>query len=396
MGNPWPFVIAVAVLSLLSPHPSLVFTVYALACFLIVVHKGAEDAFRGLLVRYDLRRGTGFAGEELSVKISLQNRSRFPVFWYIMSHLFPAQLGAEADKVVGCLPAKGRVEHVIRFRGRGRGIYKLPATAIVCGDAWGLYNKSFSGQCPEDIVIYPPVRKIVGLTLERRLPQGRQRVLCGLYEDPSRMRGCRGYRPSDHLKRLHWPNIARTGSLQVKEWETTLHADTALFLNLREEDYPVRSWSLLLESGVELAASLCCLLLSRGDDLGFYSNGAAAEDKKSAPFCLPPKRGENQGRQILTYLAGADLGKDADNAFFWKEAARLAAGSSLVFITPGITPGMAAGLGGLRRSGRRPAVLWLAGGDGELCAGDLKRFRIPWYAVEKRRDDNVFCCFRKG
>ena len=181
---------------------------------------------------------------------------------------------------------------------------------------------------------------------------------------------------------MHWPNVARTGILQVKEWETTLTSDYGIFLNLREEDLPTNAWYFLTEFLVELAASLSHFFAVQNETIAFYCNGkpfGAGE----GPFRLPPKRGRHLVEKILTYLAGVSPGQGQAVEVFFREAARLPARSILLFLTPVITPVMVEKAAHLRRNGFQPVFLWPYYRDGVLPTTDLRKANLKWYIVRK-------------
>lgn len=175
--------------------------------------------------------------------------------------------------------------------------------------------------------------------------------------------------------------MARTGQLKVKEWETTLAAEIGIFLNLAEADYPVGDWFWLSESGIELAASPVQQLSGGKETLGFYCNGKLADMGPDTVYKFPPKNGHEQGKRIMTFLAGVALNKKQPYIQLFKEAHHLKNGSSLIFITPLISTGMLKIARNLQRAGYHPLFLRLESPAGGLTPAELQRAEIPWYTV---------------
>ena len=377
------------VASLLFSVPVLRRSFYLVAVVLLLVIWGKREAARGLRIDLNLNRGSGFPGDDLFVVIHLANCSFFPLFWLAVYQSFPEQLGAGREQVLVSLGPREKKEKKIVFRGRRRGIYTLPDIRITFGDAWGIGEESFLQPCTERIVIYPKVVPVYGLYLERHIPFGPHQILFGLHEDPSRLRGCREYRAGDGLKRIHWPNMARTGRVQVKEWETTLNAEIGIFLNLREEDFPVSEWFSLVELEIELAASLIHRLVEKGEHVSFYANGKAYAEERGKVFRLPVKNGRGQRKKVLTYLAGVTTAAESPYEIFFQEAKETAAGACLLFITPRVTSEMVKRAGDLRKAGYHPFFLRPHFKKAVLPVKELKEKNIPCFTVERKREDDA-------
>ncbi|HHT05006.1 MAG TPA: DUF58 domain-containing protein [Hydrogenispora sp.] len=363
-------------------------TLYVLVGLLLFSWWGQRKVALNLRVVRAVIKGQGFVGDDLRIKIRVVNPTMFPVPWCRAEHSF-SQLSADRSSHLFSLPSGGQAEIDLKVRGERRGVYLLPPSRLFFGDHWGLTEQSMTATGEEKITIFPPVRPLQGFAMSRRSPVGPYRLHYSLYEDPTRLQGSREYLPGDSLKKMHWPNVARTGILQVKEWETTLTSDYGIFLNLREEDLPTNAWYFLTEFLVELAASLSHFFAVQNETIAFYCNGkpfGAGE----GPFRLPPKRGRHLVEKILTYLAGVSPGQGQAVEVFFREAARLPARSILLFLTPVITPVMVEKAAHLRRNGFQPVFLWPYYRDGVLPTTDLRKANLKWYIVRKGGDRDEF------
>lgn len=346
---------------------------------------------KGIRLMHDLTRGTGFAGTNLCLKLELINTSRVPLFWGRVSQSFPEPLGAGQEEALIWLKPRGRTVLDFQFRAERRGVYPLPQTRLSWSDPWGLTDNSLVFHSGAAVVVYPPLRPIIGLEPILHLPWGRYPVFFGLYEDPARLRGCRDYTSTDSFKRIHWPNLARTGKLQVKEWETTLQAGWTIFLNLNEPDYPVDEWFSLSELGIELAAALAHGF-SATEPVGFYCNGRGMGAAEGTVLKFPPKQGTRREQQILFYLAGVEPRPGMEFSILCQEARSLAVGSCLLWITPAIGADLVRQAEILRRLGYYPVVLWLrtrGGEDGQAYQAQLDQAGIQRYTVIRRREDDA-------
>lgn len=369
-------------------------SVYQRGLFLIiglglVILWSNRAARKGFAIEADLSRFRGFPGEELSLILKLSNSSRFPIFWCTIRQTFPAGIGAFCEQRVVSLRPKEKKELKMTVSGQRRGIFEIPQTKAILGDAVGIETVDMFFEFQKRMVIYPPIDPIFGLSLERHLPMGPFMKRFGLHEDPARLRGCRDYMPGDSLKRIHWPNMARTGHVQVKEWETTLNAEMGIFLNLREEDYPVGDWFALSELAIETAASLVWHLGNKGEQVGFYCNGKVTGETGQSDFVVDPKKGNRQEEKILTYLAGVTLNQCDEAETLFQKAHFLAAGSCVILITPMITPQMIKKAAYLRSIGFHPIFLHIPADNGLKPELELKRLHIPYFKIERGRDSRV-------
>ncbi|MCL6590470.1 MAG: DUF58 domain-containing protein [Firmicutes bacterium] len=384
------FLILLGLCAVFSGIPVLYRALFLGLAVLIGISYSSAASGKRIRISRDLTQGSGFSGADLVMSAQFTNLSRFPVYWLLVRHSFPEQLGAVYQENLLTLPRKGIREIKIRFRGVRRGIFEAPLTQITLGDPLGLAEKSYSHNPRERIVIYPPLLTLEGFQLRRRLPWGEHRIMFGLYEDPDRLRGCRDYAPGDPLKRIHWPNVARTGALQVKEWETTLKTEIGIFLDLNEDNYPVSEWLPLSELGIELAGTLVYHLSGKHERLGFYCNGRAFECEASAVFSLPPQQHAAQARKIFSYLAGVNIFPGTDYELLFSKARDLMVGACLLLITPKISPALAQLAGQMRRAGYYPVFIWLKSVKNILPSVELRQAKLEWFEVERREGHAIF------
>jgi len=351
---------------------------------------GLKDISRKLGIREDLSGGTGFAGTELYLRLRITNDSWFPVFWCTVSRVFSQELGSTFWQSLVCIKPHGNVDLQMSFFPEQRGIYKVPDLIVGSGDPFGWREKFHHIASSEKIVVYPPVYAVEGLALNRHMPWGHAKVLFGLHEDPSRLKGCRDYYPGDSLRKIHWPSMARTGELKVKEWETTLAAEIGIFLNLAEADFPVSDWYWLSESSIELAASLIQQLIDAKETVGFYCNGKLQGTEPETIFKLPPQNGHEQGKRMMTFLAGVSLNEQQPFIRLFTDAQRLKNGSCLIFITPLISIAMLKHAQSLKRAGYHPLFLCIESSGGGFTPGEPAKTGIPCFTASKRRDNHGF------
>ena len=326
----------------------------------------------------------GFVGDELPSR-SAANPTCFPVAGNALSFFLPLS----TDRVTSySLTPGGQKMFSIGLLQR-RGIYDLPPSRLRLGDPWGLTEKEITATGEERIIVFPSVLPLQGLTLSPRMPWGPHRFPYSTDEDPTRLQGCREYVPGDSFRKIHWPNLARTGRLHVKEWETTRKTDYGIFLDLQAENLRDATGSFLTEFLIELAASLLYFLTAKDESISFYCNGKAFGAQEGL-FRLPAKQGKRQAEKILTYLAGVSPGSGQEWETFVLEAKRLPTKAVLLFLTPVLTRPMVEKAARLRKNGFQPIFLWPYFRDRVVPTAELKHFNLPWYIVRKGRDPHGF------
>ncbi len=77
----------------------------------------------------------------------------------------------------------------------------------------------------------------------------------------------RQYQQGDDLRRIHWPSVARTGELMIRQDESSRRASGLVFLDNRGHALG-QSHSPAFERAVSVAATLGVLLAQRGSPCG--------------------------------------------------------------------------------------------------------------------------------
>ena len=171
-----------------------------------------------------------------------------------------------------------------------RGAYNFTGMRISTRFPFGIFEKSRTLDCADEIVVFPQVHDTalpspagaqMGDILSQRV--GRWGEFFGLRE----------YRRGDERRSIHWPSSARNQGLMVREFEdesqkrVTLLIDNALPKGHQESD------ALALEAAIVQCASMACAYLSRSYALRFIARGVQ----------IPFASGELQKNRVLRALA---------------------------------------------------------------------------------------------
>ncbi len=118
-----------------------------------------------------------------------------------------------------------------------RGLLTLSGLGLWCEDPFGLVARRVTLAPPAHVVVYPVPAGVSHQ--ERRLPthagararSSKSAPTNGLSGDE--LSGLRPYQPGDRLTRLHWPSLARSGELVVREFLEPQAGSVALLVDLR-------------------------------------------------------------------------------------------------------------------------------------------------------------------
>ena len=255
----------------------------------------------GLQRRYEKRL---FLGQRVRVEVVIHNRSWWPVLWLRVHDSVPSDISSfRLFRQVISLKPRQQVSLEYDIVGRRRGYYTLGPLVAVSGDLLGTATYEQREATPEPVIVYPRIVALHELGLPSQSPFGvlpsRQRI----FEDPTRIQGVRDYQPGDSLRRMDWKTSARVGSLQVRCYEPAISLETAILLNLNDDDYPPLYRRAATELGIVIAASLAVHLVEMRQAVGLFTNG---RDPFQEPVAggrpLTPERPPRKGREHLLHL----------------------------------------------------------------------------------------------
>jgi uncharacterized protein (DUF58 family) len=163
----------------------------------------------------------------------------------------------------------------------------------------------------------------------------------------------RPYAPGDAFNRIHWPTTARTGEIQVKEFDLEQTADVWLFLDLEGSVQAGRGDDATVEVAVRAAAAISERAIADNRAVAITTTGAHVSN-------MPPDRGPRQRQKILRLLAAVEGDGGSPLAETLVAGLQgLRRGMSAVIITPSVDPTWVRPLATLRPRGVGCQVIWL-------------------------------------
>lgn len=272
-----------------------------------------------------------WANEEADIAYMVENRSRVSRYFLTIFESLPhwiTPVGGEPPLFNVPAADSARVEQRVKFLKRG--VYRVQSFDVTAIDPLGVF--AFTHEVPADgeLVVYPSVQPLDGLPLAGADRHGWQEfataVMQGSGVDPD---GVRLYVPGDPLRRIHWRQTARTGSLTVLEFDEPEAISLVVVLDLERGTEVGSGADTTLEYGVTVAASAVQLAIRQGASARLVTWRDAA-----APPPPPAGRGQHQLYGILEELARVEARAPASAAeVLHNEVGVIPPGTSLLVIT---------------------------------------------------------------
>ncbi|MDR0731003.1 MAG: DUF58 domain-containing protein [Treponema sp.] len=292
-----------------------------LALFALFVILGArlysEYLIRRLKVIRRDREIRCFRFEWADVELTVENTGPLPAFMLAMGD-WPGDLAVFKDhKRLATLPGRSRLAFTWRAYCSERCTGSLGPAQLRCSDPLGLFPFAATAGELTRLVVYP-APGMVGVPNPGGIPLGKLSSRNPLYEDLTRRRSLREYRPGDEPRRINWKasirNLADQSppgqagapsgqaspaapSLLVNEYEAAISYPLVVFLNLDPYEYTLSKRELWFERAIEAAAALCLMASRDRQDLGIilYTPWGAETPEtgpttliKPSPFTLLP------------------------------------------------------------------------------------------------------------
>ncbi|MCY4108318.1 MAG: DUF58 domain-containing protein [Chloroflexi bacterium] len=303
---------------------------------------------RGLRLSRKLPR-RAFLGEKIPVTISLQNRSFLPIPWLNVRETLPHELATyEVMRRVIAIKPRSSMDIDYELSGNRRGYHPVGPLEARYGDVFGFAQRQVGLNRPVNVIVYPEIVPLDKLGLPSTTPFGTIKTPKILYEDPSRVIGCREYKPSDSPRMINWKVSARTGIIHVRQLEPAVSHEVTIFVDLNPSGYS-REWvSFSSELSIVVAASLASALISDRQSVGVIVNGLdrvmvggraipaerARRIRGSRRPRVPVGKGRKHLMEILALLARVGLLEgEAIGDELRAGSLRLSWGSTLIVVT---------------------------------------------------------------
>ncbi|MBP5225269.1 MAG: DUF58 domain-containing protein [Lachnospiraceae bacterium] len=196
-----------------------------------------------------------------------------------------------------------RIVRTLPFVCLKRGYYPITAASLISEDLFFTSHMVAEYPVNTHFYVYPGQVDLRSLEDPLRKLMGDVKARSYLYPDPFEFRGIREYTVNDPFNTINWKASARSQSLMVNEYGSTVSKEIDILLNL--EDEKLISEPQLQEEALRLAGTLIVRLLSQGYPVRLITNGRDAETKEAATSLKA--NGPADRERLLRALSRLDL-----------------------------------------------------------------------------------------
>jgi uncharacterized protein (DUF58 family) len=202
-------------------------------------------------------------GTRVVVELSVENRSHAATSFLMLEDRLPAALGRPARLVLTGIPARGvqRVSYTLVPQSRGR--YRIGPLSVDVSDPFALTRLRLEFDDRDDLIVTPELEDLqtapdspfgsnVGLSRARNL-----------FRTGEEFYTMRQYQQGDDLRRIHWPSVARSGDLMIRQDESSRRSSALLFVDTRMGAVG-KAHSAAFEKVISAAASIGVLMARSG------------------------------------------------------------------------------------------------------------------------------------
>lgn len=202
-------------------------------------------------------------GQRVRVDLTVTNQGERPTSFLLLEDRCPIEFGPPARFVFDRIP-RGNSQSISYERvASQRGKYALGPLAVQLSDPFVLTTRQEEVAARSDLLVAPTVEELEGLP-PALFGSGRgESYSKQVFRSGDELYAMREYQIGDDLRRIHWPSVARTGTLMIRQDEVARRASAILLLDARALLLG-KAHTPAFEKAVSAAASLGRLLAQRG------------------------------------------------------------------------------------------------------------------------------------
>lgn len=415
IAQPWAVALGplLLVLALLAPYRALFFLAYVFLLVEAAAYGWAVFVGRRIVLARQRQGEWAQVGDELAETWTLRNGAWLPVLWLEVEEGSTLP-GYSGRRVISARPRE-QITWSTSTICRRRGVFQLGPLLARTGDPLGMFVYTWREPEVRKVVVYPPLLRLPPLLLPNGQRGGLARAdLLQQYATPS-VGGLRPYAPGDMLSRIHWPTVARTNQLMVKEFDQEragalwivldLHAAAYAALNTPAATAPGTTFadaarlygaaavahdgsgqssvvhddtvSAAPDTPLELAVALACSLAAQALAEG-RAVGMLADDGRR--IVVSPGHGTRQLWRILGALVDVQgQGDVALGPLVRQETGSTLVGAALALVTPALDAAWVPALAAWQRARATGALALLVAPDqatGQPLAHQLATFGV--------------------
>ncbi|MDH5224295.1 MAG: DUF58 domain-containing protein, partial [Actinomycetota bacterium] len=172
-------------------------------------------------------------GTRVTVRLDVENAAPAPSPFLLIEDRLPATLGRPARLVVSGLPAHGAQQVAYTLLPQTRGRYRLGPLAVDVSDPFALTRQRLEFEEYDDLLVTPEIEDLMAAPDSGLGPNWGATRARQLFRTGEEYHTMRQYQLGDDLRRIHWPSVARTGDLMIRQDESSRRASGLVFLDNR-------------------------------------------------------------------------------------------------------------------------------------------------------------------
>ncbi|MFA9457035.1 DUF58 domain-containing protein [Halalkalibacter sp. AB-rgal2] len=269
---------------------------------------------------------TAYVGDEIEMIDEIANKKLIPVPWVrleskINAHLVFGQVeGAERGdmhRTLFSLMPFQKIKRRQKVLCAKRGYYQFETVSMSTGDAVGFDETFQTVHSTASITVFPEIVNKEDIPLPSQSWLGELIVKRWIIEDPFLVAGVREYSSGDPMHTINWKATARSGSMQVNQYDYTADHHLMIYVNFDQTEdkwHPIIHED-LLEKALSYAASIAHESIELGIPTGFGCNSYLVSDSnKENSIRLYPANGHSHLLAMLDQMAKAKM--DISLAFY--------------------------------------------------------------------------------
>jgi uncharacterized protein (DUF58 family) len=261
-------------------------------------------------------------GHRVTVELEIENEAPTSTSFLLLEDAVPPGLGRPARLVLTGIGGRGLARASYSLVAQSRGRYSLGPLAVDVSDPFALTRSRVEFAGRDELIVTPAVEE---LETGPASPFGQTSGLSlakHLFRTGEEFFTMRAYQEGDDLRRIHWPSVARSGELMIRQDESSRRSNALLYVDTRQSAVG-QTRSPAFERCVSSAASIGMLLVRYGFTIRLATSQLA-----------PSAVSEDQ---LLDTLAGLshDAGRSASPAL---GRLRGAASAETTLVTVGAPP----------------------------------------------------------
>jgi uncharacterized protein (DUF58 family) len=174
-----------------------------------------------------------FPGTRIVATLTIQNNGPGTAPFLLIEDLLSSSLGKPARLVVTGIPPQNSEKVAYSVLCRHRGKYTFGPASVSVSDPFGLARVNMRIADSNEIIVYPFVEDIPPGELSLQGAGFGDSTMRQLYRSAAEFYTMREYVTGDDLRRIHWPSVARTGQLMIRQDEATRRSAATVFLDNR-------------------------------------------------------------------------------------------------------------------------------------------------------------------